>query len=125
MSELGETLASLRKRAGLSQSELASRSNLTGGYISQLESGTRGDRVPRITLERLAQALGVDPRILKSAAGLRVNAGHVDIQPRPPLEDFIETEPSLSRAEKSMLLSLIGYFRNRPDNPNEGEAANG
>lgn len=118
MNDLGRLLADLRKRSGLSQTEVAERANLSGGYLSQLESGARGERIPRVTIERLASALGVDKRILLSAAGMRINANDVAVYERPRLEDFIETEPTLNPSEKSLLLSLIHHFRANPTSPN-------
>jgi transcriptional regulator with XRE-family HTH domain len=111
VNELGSLLIKLRQRAGLSQSQVAERSQLSGGYISQLESGARGERIPRVTLQRLAEALGANPNDLYSAAGLRINSNNIAISDRPRLEDFIQTEPTLNDDEKSFLLNLIGYFR--------------
>jgi DNA-binding transcriptional regulator YiaG len=52
-----EALVALRTLAGMSQAELARRSGLSQGHISELE---RGDKTPReITVKRLANALGV------------------------------------------------------------------
>jgi transcriptional regulator with XRE-family HTH domain len=110
MSELGTVLVSLRKRAGLSQSELARRTKLSGGYISQLETGVRGERVPLATLGRIAKALGVDRKVLLDAADIVLNNNHHSVE-RLPIEEFIETEPTLNASEKAFLLQLIGYFR--------------
>lgn len=110
MNELGSVLVRLRKQAGLSQSELARRTKLSGGYISQLETGVRGERVPIATLGRIAKALGVDRKVLLDAADIVVNNNH-DLSYRPTLEEFIETEPSLNAEQKSFLLNLIGYLR--------------
>lgn len=54
---LGETVRTERTKAGLSQEELAEKSNLTRNYIGQIERAEK-----RITLETLA----------KIARGLRV-----------------------------------------------------
>ena len=119
MSKLGSVLANLRKSAGLSQSELAHRAQMSGGYLSQLETGVRGDRVPVATLERLAKALGVDRKVLLDASESCVNRLQKGATYRPTLEDFIETEPTLNPDQKSFLLNLIGYLRasSERDNP--------
>jgi transcriptional regulator with XRE-family HTH domain len=55
----GENLARLRKRADLSQEELAVRASLHRTEVGKLE---RGDRLARVdTLVKLAGALGVEP----------------------------------------------------------------
>jgi transcriptional regulator with XRE-family HTH domain len=114
MNELGTLLVNLRKRAGLSQTEVASRANISGGYLSQLETGARGDRIPSITIERLAQALGADKKALLLAANMRINADDLTLDERPQLEDFIQTEPTLSASEKSVLLSVLSHMRANP-----------
>lgn len=52
-----EVLSALRVLVGFSQAELARRSGLSQGHISELE---RGDKEPRpATLKKLSQALAV------------------------------------------------------------------
>lgn len=56
---IGSTLKSLRKKANLTQEQLAFNSNLDRTYISLLE---RGLRVPTvITLFKLSKALEIQP----------------------------------------------------------------
>jgi transcriptional regulator with XRE-family HTH domain len=114
MTELGTLLVNLRKRAGLSQTEVASRARISGGYLSQLETGARGDRIPRITIQRLAEALGADSKRLLQAAGMRINAEDISLDERPMLEDFIQTEATLTASEKSVLLSMLAHLRANP-----------
>lgn len=60
--QFGKNLTRQRKRAGLSQDELAQMASLHRTEISLLE---RGRRIPRIdTLAKLAGALAVSPRDL-------------------------------------------------------------
>lgn len=63
----GQNIFMIRRRAGLSQEELAFRSSLHRNEIGKLE---RGDRIPRIdTVIRLAGALEVPPAdLLKGMA---------------------------------------------------------
>ena len=56
---LGPRLTKMRESRGLSQAELARRSELCPSFICQLESGKRKGRNPE-TLMKLASALGVD-----------------------------------------------------------------
>lgn len=52
-----ETLIALRVMAGFSQAELARRSGVSQGHLSQIERGDR-NASPR-TIKRLASGLGV------------------------------------------------------------------
>jgi transcriptional regulator with XRE-family HTH domain len=55
---IGTVLKSLRESKGLSQLELAKRSKVPQGYLSELEAGRK--RNPGIeTLRKIAKALGV------------------------------------------------------------------
>jgi transcriptional regulator with XRE-family HTH domain len=63
MSELrtrfGRLVAGHRKRAGLTQDQLAQAAGLSVDMISRIEAGATGARFP--TIEKLAEALRVDP----------------------------------------------------------------
>lgn len=67
-------LTSLRFLAGYSQAELARRSGLSQGHISELE---RGDKEARpATIKKLATALGVPmPALLTGFEGARDEVG--------------------------------------------------
>ncbi len=54
---VGENLRKMRKTMGLSQEEVALRSNLTQGYINQLENGKR--LFTQKSLEQIAKGLEV------------------------------------------------------------------
>lgn len=55
----GERLRQLRKERGLSQEELALRSELDRSYVGGVERGDRN--VSLINIHRIAQALGIEP----------------------------------------------------------------
>ena len=58
-------LLRVRRRAGLSQEELAFRAGVTRNYVGGLE---RGEKSPTLrTLDKLAEALGVSPLDLLGA----------------------------------------------------------
>lgn len=78
--DLGATLRALRRRADLSQRELAERAGVPASTVSRVESGTAGD--PRFrTVERLV-----------AAAGGAVTAGPAAATPAPPdpHEDLVD-----------------------------------
>ena len=54
----GEQVRQFRRRAGLSQAELAERANLSAAAVTTLERGVRRAPYPR-TVEALAVALGL------------------------------------------------------------------
>ncbi len=55
---IGERIRNLRQKMGLTQEELAERSELTKGFISQLENDNASPSVD--TMESLARALGTN-----------------------------------------------------------------
>jgi HTH-type transcriptional regulator, competence development regulator len=64
----GKTLRELRRSAGVSQRELASRVGVDFSYISKVENG----RIPppaADTIVRICEVLGVDPDQLLAATG--------------------------------------------------------
>jgi DNA-binding XRE family transcriptional regulator len=62
----GESLLrAIRNWRGLTQAEVADKAGLTQGYLSDLESGKR-EGAPA-TLRKIAEAMGVDPRMLVDA----------------------------------------------------------
>ena len=63
-----EKLRRLRRRAALSQQELAERAGTTQETISRLECGHHAARGR--TLRRLAEALGVEPKELMKGEGV-------------------------------------------------------
>jgi putative transcriptional regulator len=56
----GEEIRSLRERAHLSQAVFARYLNLTVGYVSQLERGTRQPKGPALTLLNLIRHKGFE-----------------------------------------------------------------
>ncbi|NLY72256.1 MAG: helix-turn-helix domain-containing protein [Tissierellia bacterium] len=56
--EIGDKIRNLRHKMGLTQEELAERSDLTKGFISQLENNNTSPSVD--TMEALVQALGTN-----------------------------------------------------------------
>lgn len=54
---LGRTVRALRKRAGMTQEELAARASTMSNYLSLVENGKRGLRWPMVM--RLLRAMGV------------------------------------------------------------------
>ncbi len=59
---IGTTIQELRKRAGLTQSELAEKMNVSASHISQYERGLRNPSPSQ--LKRFADALGVPLNVL-------------------------------------------------------------
>jgi transcriptional regulator with XRE-family HTH domain len=59
---MGEALAALRKRAGLTQDEVTEKAKLGGGMLSQYENDKK---IPRVkTLDKILEVLGADVHVL-------------------------------------------------------------
>lgn len=56
---LGEVLTQARERAGVKQTDLATRLGMPASYLSKIENGTR--RLDVIELVQIAEAMGADP----------------------------------------------------------------
>jgi putative transcriptional regulator len=56
----GEEIRSLRERAHLSQAAFARYLNLTAGYVSQLERGTKQPKGPALALLNVMRRKGVE-----------------------------------------------------------------
>ena len=67
LASLGQTLAEIRKRRGLTQRVLAERANLTVNFLSLVEHGERG--ISTDSLNDCAEALGVATEFIVFLAG--------------------------------------------------------
>ncbi len=65
---LGDKIRQLREQSGLTQGQLATRSSVSQGYLSQLENGEVKNPSAAVLL-RVAQAVRVDSNELFEAAG--------------------------------------------------------
>lgn len=66
--KLGDKIRQLREESGLTQGQLAARSSVSQGYLSQLENGEVKNPSAAVLL-RVAQAVRVDSNELFEAAG--------------------------------------------------------
>lgn len=102
-SEFGRMVRQHRTLKKLSQERLGELAGVSGGYVSLIESGGRGDRPGRDVVVGIAQALGVPVVELLEAAGI---AEPSDRQEGPTLEDVVRTDPRLRADQKRILLDL-------------------
>ena len=121
--QIGSRIRELRQHVGLTQQELADRTELTKGYISQLENGVVAPSV--ITLLDLIQCLGTTPseffredqpeQVVFSEQGFfeKIDDGGNSIQWIVPSAQKNQMEPLLVRLKPHQKLS--------PDSPHEGE----
>lgn len=65
---LGGAIRSLRKSQGISQEELAHRSQVDRAYMSSIERGTQNPGV--MTIIRIAEGMGISVAEIFTAAGL-------------------------------------------------------
>ncbi|HEX8781364.1 MAG TPA: helix-turn-helix transcriptional regulator [Nocardioides sp.] len=111
--QFGEMLMRLRKARGLSQEGLAARAGLSDGYVSQLETGSRGRRIGRDAVLALAQALRLDD---DDYAAFLTAAGIGPGEPRVGRERFIDVvtrDPLLRSDQKQVMVDLYAIFVGR------------
>jgi transcriptional regulator with XRE-family HTH domain len=106
---LGALLREERRAAGLSQRDLAERTNVSNAYLSQVE---RGRHEPSLrVLAALASALGVSLKTLLVRAGI-IEATQDEREARvPTTEAAILSDPALSEPQRFALLSVYRSFR--------------
>ena len=83
--DIGRRIRNHRNRNGLTQQELADRTELTKGFISQLERGQVSASV--VTLMDLIECLGTTPWIVPTAQRFQMEPLLVVIQPHSSLEE--------------------------------------
>mgnify|MGYP002516873490 FL=1 len=123
--EIGTKIKELRMKNGLTQEELADRSELSKGFISQLENDVTSPSIS--TLEDILQCLG-----------MTLNEFFAEV-PQPPQivfgeEDYFEKEDAelqnltqwiIPNAQKNMMEPIRMRIRpggaTYPDTPHEGE----
>jgi transcriptional regulator with XRE-family HTH domain len=102
---LGAQIRERRQQAELTLRELATRTNVSGPYLSQIERGLH-EPSARV-LQAVANALNL------SAESLLIQAGALDPDDAdhiPSVEDAIAADPRLSKDEKAALLSVYRSF---------------
>jgi transcriptional regulator with XRE-family HTH domain len=105
---LGALLREERRAAGLSQRELADRTNVSNAYLSQVE---RGRHEPSLrVLTAVASTLGVSLAGLLERAGI-TEPGDGDREPRvPTTEAAILGDPDLSEPQRFALVTVYRSF---------------
>lgn len=92
MSSLGRTVRRLRKEAGLTQHELASRIGITKSFLSRIENDRRNPSLD--TLRRVASALSVWPGLLLGAFVQTEMPEEVRETFEAYLDEIVRTRPS-------------------------------
>jgi transcriptional regulator with XRE-family HTH domain len=100
---LGAFLRTQRKLANLSLRELASLTDLSNAYLSQVERGLHEPSVR--VLRSIAQALDLSANTVLAHAGLLDDSA----APRPT-EEAIRADPVLSDAQKQALLAVYRSY---------------
>jgi transcriptional regulator with XRE-family HTH domain len=93
--QFGERVRELRKAGGLSQDKLADRAGLDRTHISLIERGQRSVRLE--TIQKLAEALGVEPAdLLKSPAPVVTRRALSDREELDRLMPFLQEYQALA-----------------------------
>ena len=123
--DIGVKIKELRNLNGLTQEELADRSELSKGFISQLENDLTSPSIS--TLEDILQCLGVtiNEFFACEEAPQQVVFGEEDYFEKKDEELKNKTEWIIPNAQKNMMepirMTLKAGGETYPDNPHEGE----
>lgn len=98
-----------REKAGLSQKALAAKIEMTGSYISQLESGARRAPRPKV-VARLAKALACKEADLQELAGLERTPAPL----RKRLERANREQGKVRRSRDRLLVTTLFHMARRP-----------
>ena len=102
----GRLVAAHRRRIGITQEALAEKAGVSVDMISKIETGATGARFP--VIERLAEALGVDPAELFTT---EVPGGAIN---RGPLVDLTTQLAGLSASDLRWIAGVMeAALRNR------------
>lgn len=122
--DIGEKIRQMRLRLGLTQEELASRTELSKGFISQLE---RNQTSPSIaTLMDILETLGSDPgTFFNEAQPEKIVYREADVFVKEDTELKNEVHWLITNAQKNalepILVTLEPGGRSTEDAPHEGE----
>ena len=122
--DIGHKIKQLRMLNGLTQEELADRSELSKGFISQLENDVTSPSIA--TLEDLLQCLGTTlSEFFSEEPQTQKVFGQEDYFEKTDEELGSKTEWIIPNAQKNMMepirLTLAAGGETYPDNPHEGE----
>jgi len=123
--DIGAKIKELRVLNGLTQEELADRSELSKGFISQLENDLTSPSIS--TLEDILQCLGItiSEFFAKEEEPVQVVFGEEDFFEKIDEELKNVTEWIIPNAQKNIMepirLTLKAGGQTYPDNPHEGE----
>ena len=122
--DIGPKIKQLRMLNGLTQEELADRSELSKGFISQLENDVTSPSIA--TLEDILQCLGTTlSEFFSEEPQTQKVFGQEDYFEKTDEELGSKTEWIIPSAQKNMMepirLTLEAGGETYPDNPHEGE----
>lgn len=124
--ELGRRVKTLRKRAELSQPELAERAHLSPSYISRLERGQVNPKT--LDLEKVAGALGVsqielrgdDERMIVERLGEFENDIELRVFVVGLMRKLRERRPETRRLAMAFINSIADAETDAPENASLG-----
>lgn len=110
VTDFGRLVRKYREERSMSQQRLANLTGRTDGYISQLETGSRGKRLDRDLVVAVAQALAAPLNEMLAAAGF--DPVEADDQ-RAQFARVVNMDPALRSDQKRILLEIYGVFVGR------------
>lgn len=103
MSDIGDFISDLRRKAGISLRQLADQAGVSNPYLSQIERGLR--RPSAEVLQQLASALRVSTPMMYLRAGL------LDAKEGQGVLAAIAADQDLTLAQKQSLTQIYETFR--------------
>ena len=104
-----KALKRARETSGLSQKALAAKIELTGSYISQLESGARRAPRPKV-ITRLCKAFGINERRLQELAALERSPAPI----RKRIERANRERGQVKRSRDRLLVTTLFHMARGP-----------
>ncbi len=122
--QIGDKIKRMRLRLGLTQEELAARTELSKGFISQLERDLTSPSIA--TLMDIVEALGSDiASFFNEAQPEKIVYGETDVFVKEDAEQQNEIHWLITNAQKNalepILVTLQPGGRSGADDPHEGE----
>lgn len=105
----GRVFKELRLKSGLSQQAVASKAEVSTGYIGLIETGQRGAKPSQDVVKRIALALGAnidETEALLRAAGWLGEHESLMATDRPTVEQIIDGDRLLDAEGKHLLLAM-------------------
>jgi len=110
LDKLTQRIRNKMDQLGLNQAQLAKKAGITAAAITQI---LKKERTPSTTVViKLAKALDVSVDFLVGQAN---NSALADILQQPESQNFYQSFSDLSQSDKSQVLDMINFLKNKKE----------